>query len=139
MYKMSISKNDCCRCCSKFWSWCCGTKEYSSRTVWIGREHFHKYPPNVIRNQKYNTFTFIPVVSLYIIPIGFFCNFSKDSVPRFRLQIVFILFLKFKRKNYSFSFCLGFIQSVQILPELFLSSDGNISICTSKYTFLVFL
>ena len=43
---------------------CCREKVLSSRTVWVGRENIHKFPPNVIRNQKYNIFTFIPIVSL---------------------------------------------------------------------------
>ena len=51
------------RCCSRLWRWCCGPKEYTSRTVWIGRENWEKFPPNIIRNQKYNVFTFIPIVS----------------------------------------------------------------------------
>lgn len=42
---------------------CCREKVLSSRTVWIGRENLQKFPPNVIRNQKYNIFTFIPIVS----------------------------------------------------------------------------
>ena len=50
-------------CCSSFWSWCCGPKQYTSRTVWIGRENFQKFPANVIRNQKYNIITLIPIVS----------------------------------------------------------------------------
>ena len=50
-------------CCSYLWSWCCGPKQYTSRTVWIGRENFQKFPANVIRNQKYNIITLIPIVS----------------------------------------------------------------------------
>ena len=53
-------------CCSSLWSWCCGPKQYASRTIWIGRENFQKFPANVIRNQKYNIFTFIPIVSFYV-------------------------------------------------------------------------
>ena len=29
-------------CCSRLWSWCCGPKDYASRTVWIGRENVQK-------------------------------------------------------------------------------------------------
>ena len=46
-----------------FWARCCGKKEFSSRTVWVGRPNVEKFPANVIRNQKYSIITFIPLVS----------------------------------------------------------------------------
>ncbi len=55
-----------------WWRWCCCRKrEFTSRTVWIGRESVQKFPPNVIRNQKYNVFTFVPLVSYKINPVIF--------------------------------------------------------------------
>ncbi len=51
-------------CCNMFWRLCCRRKELTSRTVFIGRESSQKFPPNVIRNQKYSIITFIPVVRL---------------------------------------------------------------------------
>ena len=65
-------------CCSALWSWCCGPKQYTSRTVWIGRENFQKFPANVIRNQKYNIITFIPIVSFQIY---WFSNGTLFSNP----------------------------------------------------------
>ena len=41
---------------------CCRKKEFQSRTVWIGQECLQKFPPNVIKNTKYNIFTFLPLV-----------------------------------------------------------------------------
>ena len=55
MYCSSIKS-----CCWK----CRRKKEYRSRMVCIGRSnHLENLPPNVIRNQKYNIFSFIPLVS----------------------------------------------------------------------------
>ena len=73
----------CFRCCSRLWSWCCGTKEYSSRTVWIGKEHVQKFPANVIRNQKYNTFTFIPVVSKFPKSLSKNTSISRENFCSF--------------------------------------------------------
>ena len=49
-------------CCCLDW---CAKKEPSPRTVWVGKSvdsNFQQFPPNVIRNQKYSIFSFIPVV-----------------------------------------------------------------------------
>ena len=54
------------RCCKMFC--CCRKKEFSSRTVFIGtgngKDGQHQFPANVIRNQKYSVFSFIPIVSI---------------------------------------------------------------------------
>ena len=47
---------------------CCRRREFTSRTVWIGKEPTQKFPPNTICNQKYNPITFIPLVSPHIPP-----------------------------------------------------------------------
>ena len=53
--------------CAKMWCFCCRDKALTSRTVWLGREtEGQKFPPNVIRNQKYSLFSFIPKVSTKI-------------------------------------------------------------------------
>ena len=52
---VSRSVISCRRCC-------CRRKEFTSRVVWLGQESIQKFPPNVIRNQKYSLLTFIPVV-----------------------------------------------------------------------------
>lgn len=52
------------RCCP--WSHCCGMGDFRPRTVWLGHpeKREQKYPRNVINNQKYNFFTFLPAVSM---------------------------------------------------------------------------
>uniref|UniRef100_A0A2K6R2Z4 Phospholipid-transporting ATPase n=1 Tax=Rhinopithecus roxellana TaxID=61622 RepID=A0A2K6R2Z4_RHIRO len=48
------------RCCE--WLRCCGGGEARPRTVWLGHpeKRDQRYPRNVINNQKYNFFTFLP-------------------------------------------------------------------------------
>lgn len=50
------------RCCE--WLRCCGGGEPRPRTVWLGHpeKRDQRYPRNVINNQKYNFFTFLPGV-----------------------------------------------------------------------------
>lgn len=52
------------RCCP--WSRCCGMGDFRPRTVWLGHpeKRDQRYPRNVINNQKYNFFTFLPAVSV---------------------------------------------------------------------------
>lgn len=51
-----------CRCCE--WLRCCGGGEPRPRTVWLGHpeKRDQRYPRNVVNNQKYNFFTFLPGV-----------------------------------------------------------------------------
>ncbi|CAL9703174.1 unnamed protein product [Knipowitschia caucasica] len=53
------NRNGCCP-----WSRCCGLGELRPRTVWLGHpeKREQRYPRNVINNQKYNFFTFLPGV-----------------------------------------------------------------------------
>ena len=75
-------------CCCLDW---CAKKEPSPRTVWVGKSvdsNFQQFPPNVIRNQKYSIFSFIPVVRtftlfdlrLYLGPLHKLC--CHDEVDR---------------------------------------------------------
>uniref|UniRef100_A0A8C7QGP2 Phospholipid-transporting ATPase n=1 Tax=Oncorhynchus mykiss TaxID=8022 RepID=A0A8C7QGP2_ONCMY len=50
------------KCCP--WSRCCGMGDFRPRTVWLGHpeKREQRYPRNVINNQKYNFFTFLPGV-----------------------------------------------------------------------------
>uniref|UniRef100_A0A8C2ZCX6 Phospholipid-transporting ATPase n=1 Tax=Cyclopterus lumpus TaxID=8103 RepID=A0A8C2ZCX6_CYCLU len=43
---------------------CCGMGDFRPRTVWLGHpeKREQRYPRNVINNQKYNFFTFLPLV-----------------------------------------------------------------------------
>ncbi|NWZ70147.1 ATP9A ATPase, partial [Acrocephalus arundinaceus] len=49
----------CCECLR-----CCGRRDPRPRTVWLGHpeKRDQRYPRNVINNQKYNFFTFLPGV-----------------------------------------------------------------------------
>lgn len=69
-----------CRCCECLR--CCGRREPRPRSVWLGHpeKRDQRYPRNVINNQKYNFFTFLPGVSmtklLFIVPPYCFPQFS---------------------------------------------------------------
>lgn len=54
-------------CCSSLFSMCARKKELHARTIRLGHGPvLGKFPPNVVRNQKYNVFTFVPLVMLFI-------------------------------------------------------------------------
>lgn len=74
------------RCCP--WSKCCGMGDFRPRTVWLGHpeKREQRYPRNVINNQKYNFFTFLPGVrhllyrfrhSIYTFVFHIFLNLSN--------------------------------------------------------------
>lgn len=44
------------------WRRCCRQRELRARTIHIGQPMHEKFPTNVIRNQKYNIITFLPLV-----------------------------------------------------------------------------
>ncbi|KAG7458280.1 hypothetical protein MATL_G00236500 [Megalops atlanticus] len=54
----------CCSCCEWLTHTCCRKKELKARTVWLGcpEKCEEKHPRNIIKNQKYNIFTFVPGV-----------------------------------------------------------------------------
>ena len=45
------------------WRRCCRERELRARVIHIGQVMHEKFPTNVIRNQKYNVVTFLPMVS----------------------------------------------------------------------------
>uniref|UniRef100_A0A8C3GSQ6 Phospholipid-transporting ATPase n=1 Tax=Corvus moneduloides TaxID=1196302 RepID=A0A8C3GSQ6_CORMO len=53
----SKHRGGCCECLR-----CCGRRDPRPRTVWLGHpeKRDQRYPRNVINNQKYNFFTFLP-------------------------------------------------------------------------------
>ncbi|XP_064377598.1 probable phospholipid-transporting ATPase IIA isoform X3 [Dromaius novaehollandiae] len=53
----SKRRSGCCECLR-----CCGRRDPRPRTVWLGHpeKRDQRYPRNVINNQKYNFFTFLP-------------------------------------------------------------------------------
>ena len=97
--------------CSKMWKncFCCREKELSSRTIWIGRESStQKFPPNVIRNQKYSLFSFIPMVSIFKLIQYFQRNIANIA-----------------------HFFSGAVQSIQVLSQSILLDHGNVTIHTT--------
>ncbi|KAK6616842.1 ATP synthase subunit 9 [Polyplax serrata] len=56
-----------------FYTCCCQPVEYKSRIIHPGLPTTEKFPPNLIRNQKYNLVTFIPLVLFQ--QFRFFLNF----------------------------------------------------------------
>uniref|UniRef100_A0A0X3PV87 Phospholipid-transporting ATPase n=1 Tax=Schistocephalus solidus TaxID=70667 RepID=A0A0X3PV87_SCHSO len=101
------SANACTSCCAK----CRPKKEYHSRMVNLGRpSKLVKYPPNVIRNQKYNVFSFIPLVL-----------FEQFSVF---LNLIFLImacsqFIEVLRVGYLYTYWapLGFVLCVAMIRE----------------------
>lgn len=93
------SSNICClpKCicnfCSKFFSsmagWCCRRRQLASRSVQIGRPTSEKFPPNVIRNQKYNFFSFIPMVLFeqfkFFLNLYFLVMATSQFIPELRI------------------------------------------------------
>lgn len=45
------------------WRRCCRERELRARVIHIGQLMHEKFPTNVIRNQKYNIVTFLPLVN----------------------------------------------------------------------------
>ncbi|CDI97912.1 phospholipid transporting ATPase IIB [Echinococcus multilocularis] len=90
---------------------CRRRKEYHSRMVCIGLPNrVRKFPPNVIKNQKYNIFTFIPLVL-----------FEQFSVF---LNLIFLImacsqFIEPLRVGYLYTYWapLGFVVAVTMIRE----------------------
>jgi len=103
--KMSVFR----RCCG--WTqWCCAGKEATSRTVWVGKPTIQAFPPNVIRNQKYSVFSFIPLVLFN--QFKFFLNF-------YFLVMACSQFVPVLRIGYLYTYWgpLGFVISVTMVRE----------------------
>ena len=101
------------------WFRCCRKKEFASRTVWLGGSGSGgstgggvpgsssaattaaasaKFPPNVIRNQKYSVLTFLPLV-LYN-QFKFFLNlfFLIMAVSQFIPQLRYVRLQNLRQK-----------------------------------------
>jgi hypothetical protein len=93
---------------NKLYRCCHRAKELNSRTVWIGshsqriKDTIEYYPPNGLRNQKYNLFTFLPMVLS-------FCAYS-----------IFLADLMHCHLN----FHIGLVSAIQIFSEPLFSHNG---------------
>ncbi|XP_012879818.1 PREDICTED: probable phospholipid-transporting ATPase IIA [Dipodomys ordii] len=98
------------RCCE--WLSCCGGGEPRPRTVWLGHpeKRDQRYPRNVINNQKYNFFTFLPGVLFnqfkYFFNLYFLLLACSQFVPEMRLGAL-----------YTYWVPLGFVLAVTIIRE----------------------
>ncbi|XP_067564565.1 probable phospholipid-transporting ATPase IIA isoform X2 [Pseudorca crassidens] len=97
-------------CCE--WLRCCGAGEPRPRTVWLGHpeKRDQRYPRNVINNQKYNFFTFLPGVLFnqfkYFFNLYFLLLACSQFVPEMRLGAL-----------YTYWVPLGFVLAVTIIRE----------------------
>ncbi|XP_062060350.1 probable phospholipid-transporting ATPase IIA isoform X1 [Lepus europaeus] len=97
-------------CCE--WLRCCGGGDPRPRTVWLGHpeKRDQRYPRNVINNQKYNFFTFLPGVLFnqfkYFFNLYFLLLACSQFVPEMRLGAL-----------YTYWVPLGFVLAVTIIRE----------------------
>ncbi|XP_069907785.1 probable phospholipid-transporting ATPase IIA isoform X1 [Oryctolagus cuniculus] len=97
-------------CCE--WLRCCGRGDPRPRTVWLGHpeKRDQRYPRNVINNQKYNFFTFLPGVLFnqfkYFFNLYFLLLACSQFVPEMRLGAL-----------YTYWVPLGFVLAVTVIRE----------------------
>uniref|UniRef100_A0A8C6ZQB6 Phospholipid-transporting ATPase n=1 Tax=Nothoprocta perdicaria TaxID=30464 RepID=A0A8C6ZQB6_NOTPE len=91
---------------------CCGRREPRPRTVWLGHpeKRDQRYPRNVINNQKYNFFTFLPGVLFnqfkYFFNLYFLLLACSQFVVEMRLGAL-----------YTYWVPLGFVLAVTVIRE----------------------
>jgi len=88
---------------------CCRRQELKPRMIHLG-ESYQRYPPNVIRNQKYNIFTFLPKVLFEQFKIFLNLYFLIMAITQFVPDI---------RIGYLYTYWgpLGFVISVTVIRE----------------------
>uniref|UniRef100_A0A8C8ZQN9 Phospholipid-transporting ATPase n=1 Tax=Prolemur simus TaxID=1328070 RepID=A0A8C8ZQN9_PROSS len=105
-----LSRQRAGSCCE--WLRCCGGGEPRPRTVWLGHpeKRDQRYPRNVINNQKYNFFTFLPGVLFnqfkYFFNLYFLLLACSQFVPEMRLGAL-----------YTYWVPLGFVLAVTVIRE----------------------
>lgn len=109
-HKKRVDSRPRAGCCE--WLRCCGGGEPRPRTVWLGHpeKRDQRYPRNVINNQKYNFFTFLPGVLFsqfrYFFNFYFLLLACSQFVPEMRLGAL-----------YTYWVPLGFVLAVTIIRE----------------------
>ncbi|XP_075225291.1 putative phospholipid-transporting ATPase IIB isoform X2 [Lycorma delicatula] len=82
-----------CGCCQWIWRRCRREKELRARTITIGRQNTEKFPANVIRNQKYNIITFLPLVLFqqfkFFLNLYFLLMAMSQFIPELRLGYLY--------------------------------------------------
>uniref|UniRef100_A0A2P2HY00 Phospholipid-transporting ATPase n=1 Tax=Hirondellea gigas TaxID=1518452 RepID=A0A2P2HY00_9CRUS len=112
------SRYCCCFCClhlprfcsSRMWQ-CCRKKELAARTVKLGiPDGAARHPPNTVRNQKYNIFTFIPLVLFeqfkFFLNLYFLVMACSQFIPELRIGYL-----------YTYWGPLGFVLMVTLIRE----------------------
>uniref|UniRef100_A0A663ENT5 Phospholipid-transporting ATPase n=1 Tax=Aquila chrysaetos chrysaetos TaxID=223781 RepID=A0A663ENT5_AQUCH len=103
----SKHRSGCCECLR-----CCGRRDPRPRTVWLGHpeKRDQRYPRNVINNQKYNFFTFLPGVLFnqfkYFFNLYFLLLACSQFVVEMRLGAL-----------YTYWVPLGFVLAVTVIRE----------------------
>ncbi|KAF4802482.1 hypothetical protein TURU_025317 [Turdus rufiventris] len=103
----SKHRGGCCECLR-----CCGRRDPRPRTVWLGHpeKREQRYPRNVINNQKYNFFTFLPGVLFnqfkYFFNLYFLLLACSQFVVEMRLGAL-----------YTYWVPLGFVLAVTVIRE----------------------
>ncbi|XP_072142121.1 probable phospholipid-transporting ATPase IIB isoform X2 [Dermacentor andersoni] len=97
-------------CCRRLTMGCCGAREYQPRSVFLGRPPSEKFPPNKICNQKYNIFTFFPLVLF---------NQFKFFLNLYFLVVCLSQFIPDIRIGYLYTYWgpLGFVLTVTLIRE----------------------
>merc|ERR1740128_1435197 len=103
------NNNSCGSCCCSIFC-CWRKKELKSRTIWIGKKTTEHFPPNRIRNQKYNIFTFLPKVLFqqfkFFLNLYFLIMACSQFIPELRIGYL-----------YTYWGPLGFVISVTMIRE----------------------
>lgn len=107
--------------------------DLKARTIYIGQRPTEKFPPNVIRNQKYNIITFLPFVLFqqfkYFLNLYFLVMALSQLIPSLRLGLL-----------YTYWGPLGFVLTITIIREAvddFRRYQRDKEVNSQKYTRLV--
>ena len=102
---------------------CCRRKEFQSRTVWVGQECLQKFPPNVIKNTKYNIITFLPLVSK---------SFHLDKQVVLNVSAMYVTFKTRANIEINIISILGTVQPIQILFECIFLDTCNYAVLSAS-------
>ncbi|KAK2580739.1 hypothetical protein KPH14_011366 [Odynerus spinipes] len=86
-------KSGLCGCCTWMWRRCCRERELRARVIHIGQPMYEKFPTNVIRNQKYNVVTFLPMVLFqqfkFFLNLYFLLMAISQFIPDIRIGYLY--------------------------------------------------
>lgn len=87
------NSNSWTRCCTWMWRRCCRERELRARVIHIGQPMYDKFPTNVIRNQKYNVVTFLPMVLFqqfkFFLNLYFLLMAISQFIPDIRIGYLY--------------------------------------------------